>query len=44
MKFLAVLVKRIKYFAKVPDYVLFDLIFNLKAKYFEKESIIMDEN
>ena len=37
MKFLVGIVKRIQYFADTPDYVLFDLVFNLKAKFFEKE-------
>ena len=42
VKFMSKMIKRIEYLRETPDFILFDLMFGLKAIHFAKESIVMN--
>ena len=37
------MIRRIDYFSETPDFVMFDLIFSLRTKHFEKDHMVMQE-
>lgn len=44
IKFIAEMIKRVEYLDKVPDDILFDLIFSMKYEYFEKDFPVLAKN